>query len=132
MSAIKKIALLHIDNRRLLCARTAGEELFFNVGGKQKPGETDIETLVRESKEELGVVINPDAMRYVGLFTGKMPIGAPAEYVHIHAYFANFAGEPKPCHEIEELGWLNSADAHKMPDAGGKILKHLKKLDLID
>lgn len=47
---IDKIAWIHLEQRRLLTARNAGRDRFYLPGGKREPGESDLETLVREPR----------------------------------------------------------------------------------
>lgn len=50
MSTLRKVVWLHISQRRLLCVRTRGLEIFYNVGGKLDHGESDRDALIREVK----------------------------------------------------------------------------------
>ena len=55
---IEKVAWVHLDEGRLLAARTHGRDLFYLPGGKPEPGEDIEQTLVREIREELGVTLD--------------------------------------------------------------------------
>lgn len=131
MEIIQKSALLHIKNRRLLCARTKGQEIFYQVGGKPEPGETAEEALIRETREEIRVEIDPESVELFGVFTATFLHDA-SKYVEIKAFFADFTGTPTPGGEIAELGWLTSAEASLLPPAGQDIIKALVVKDLID
>ena len=53
-SYIDKLALILINSKRQqLVARSYGKEVFYTPGGKREKGETDLQALVRECKEEL-------------------------------------------------------------------------------
>jgi 8-oxo-dGTP pyrophosphatase MutT (NUDIX family) len=52
---IDKIAWLHIQDGEILSARSAGKDTYYLPVGKCEPGESDLETLVREIHEELSV-----------------------------------------------------------------------------
>jgi 8-oxo-dGTP diphosphatase len=92
-----------LDGDRLLAARrleppelAGGWEL---PGGKVDPGETDEEALVRECREELGVVIR--LLERVG---GDWPMGTTAI---LRVWTAEVVdGTPRPLEDHSELRWL--------------------------
>ena len=46
---IDKIAWIHLDDGKILSTRSRGKDVYYLPGGKREPGETDLDTLVRES-----------------------------------------------------------------------------------
>lgn len=131
MSITRKSALIHIENRKLLCARSKGRDIFFNVGGKPEPGETDEEALIRECYEEINVEINPESIVFMESFVSEH-IDDSTKKTVLTAYFATFSGTPHPSSEIDELAWFTSFDGDKLPSIGQEILQYLKVRDLID
>ena len=71
MKKIDKVALLYWERGRLLCTRSQGKETYYIPGGKREAGETDVETLVRELQEELGVEVRPETARLYGVFQAQ-------------------------------------------------------------
>jgi 8-oxo-dGTP diphosphatase len=92
-----------LDGDRLLAARrleppelAGGWEL---PGGKVDPGETDEEALVRECREELGVLI-----RLRDRVGGDWPMGTTAI---LRVWTAEVVeGTPQPLEDHSELRWL--------------------------
>lgn len=95
-----------LDGRRLLAARrtapaalAGGWEL---PGGKVEPGEDDLTALVRECREELGVVIGPGAR--IG---GDWPMPGDAA---LRVWIATLLeGEPQALEDHSEVRWLEPA-----------------------
>ncbi len=50
---IDKVALIEIVNGKILVAKSFGKSKYYIPGGKRENCETDHQTLIRESKEEL-------------------------------------------------------------------------------
>jgi 8-oxo-dGTP diphosphatase len=75
-------------------------------GGKVEPGESEVDALVRECREELGVEIR------VGALLGAV---APAGFVLRVYRAALLDGEPRPLQDHDELRWLPAADLDAVP-----------------
>lgn len=125
MDIIRKAAWFPIQNRRVLFVRSRGNNIAYCAGGKLEEGETVIEALFREVKEEVGVALHPESVRYAETFTAPAHGHEPGTIVEIEAYFATGDGEPFPRGEIAELTWLSSADGEKTTDTGRLILRWL-------
>jgi 8-oxo-dGTP diphosphatase len=128
---IDKIAWIHIDGRKILSARSRGKDTFYIPGGKREAGETDIQTLVREIREELGVDIRPGSERHLGTFEAPAHGYADGTLVRMTCYTADFTGELRPDSEIEEVGWLRHADRDRSAPVDRIILDWLNERDLI-
>lgn len=91
--------------RVLACARSAPEEvagMWEFPGGKVEHGETEIEALIRECEEELGVLIA------VGARVGDDVVLGHGRAV-LKVYLAHLADERVPFpHEHAELRWLSA------------------------
>jgi len=51
--------------------RSRGKSVWYIPGGKREPGETDVETLAREIREELAVHIDAGGARSAGVFEAQ-------------------------------------------------------------
>jgi 8-oxo-dGTP diphosphatase len=102
-SFIDKLALVLVRDRKQLVARTAGKTAFFTPGGKREAGESDVQALVRECKEELTVDLAAETIKPYGVFQAQA-FGKPeGTMVRMTCYTADFAGTLTANEEIEEL-----------------------------
>jgi len=106
---IDKVGLLTIrDGRVLLCRKKRGTRLLILPGGKREAGESSLECLARELREELGEVA-AESPELVGVYT-HAAAGAPEKQVRIELYLAELAGEARAQAEIGELVWFGSGN----------------------
>jgi 8-oxo-dGTP diphosphatase len=113
-TAIDKIAWLHVVDGRVLGARSQGKELYYLPGGKRDPGETDLDTLVREVEEELSVRIKRETASHFGTFEAQAHGKSDGVQVRMTCYLADFEGELRPASEIAEIVWLTYADRSRV------------------
>ncbi|MCR6487262.1 NUDIX domain-containing protein [Amycolatopsis sp. OK19-0408] len=128
---IDKIAWIHVADGRVLVARSRGKDKFYLPGGKREPGEADVETLVREVREELAVEILPSTAKPAGTFEGQAHGHAEGTVVRTTAYMADFAGTPSASSEIEEIAWLTYADRPRVSLVAQLIFDHLHAAGLL-
>lgn len=113
-SIIDKIAWIHLDNGKILSTRSRGKNVYYIPGGKREPGETDLDTLIREIDEELAVAIVPSTAIHVGTYQAQAHGHAEGVTVQMTCYTADHHGEPAPSSEIEEVAWLTYADRDRV------------------
>ena len=63
--------VLRNDVGEVLTVRKRGASLFQLPGGKPEAGESMLETVVRETAEEVGVELDPERLEYLGEFTAS-------------------------------------------------------------
>jgi 8-oxo-dGTP diphosphatase len=135
MDPIVVSALALIRDRRLLMVTARGRDVLYLPGGKLETGESAAEALVRESREEVAVELDPSTV--VELFTVRTQAhGEPdGREVHMTLFSADpTASSPEPLAsaEVGALHWVTSVDAAQCPPAGVATLDGLRGLDLID
>jgi 8-oxo-dGTP diphosphatase len=109
---IDTVAWVHLERRRILCARPRGKDVFYVPGGKREGAETDLQTLRREITEELTVALLPGTVRHVGTYQAGQPDGL---VVRMSCYTADYTGTLTASSEIDELAWFRYADRPLVP-----------------
>lgn len=102
-------AIITDPDGRCLLVRKAGSTVFMQAGGKLEAGESALDALSRELREELGVELDESAAEYLGVFRAEA-----ANEAHTLVSAAVFAFETaatiEPTGEIEELLWIDRLD----------------------
>ncbi|HLJ98552.1 MAG TPA: NUDIX domain-containing protein [Streptosporangiaceae bacterium] len=111
---IDTVAWVLAVDRRILCARSRGRDVFYIPGGKREPGESPLDALLREVKEELTVDLDPETVRHVGTYEAQAHAQADGVLVRMTCYTADHHGTPTASSEIEELDWLSYADIDRV------------------
>ncbi|MFF0147972.1 ADP-ribose pyrophosphatase YjhB (NUDIX family) [Amycolatopsis sulphurea] len=125
MTAIDKVAWLHVVDGRVLAARSAGKDTWYLPGGKREPGESDVATLIREIAEELSVTLDPVTARPAGVWETQAHGRADGVLVRMTCYTAEYTGELTASSEIASFGWLTLADRAQVSPAVALILDDL-------
>ena len=125
-----KVGLLAVrDGKILFCRKRHTTSLLILPGGCREPGESALDCLTRELREELGEV-STAAVELVGIYTDQAAGSSAAQpkTVRIELYQAELIGEPAPHSEIAELVWFGEQDDRSQlaPSIARKILPYLQ------
>ncbi|MEO3923419.1 NUDIX domain-containing protein [Micromonosporaceae bacterium B7E4] len=124
MRMIDKIAWIRLEEGRILSSRSHGKDVYYLPGGKREPGETDLETLVREIEEELSVAILSGTAAPAGIFEAPAHGHPAGTVVRMTCYAADYRGVLRPANEIAEIVWLGHADRHRVSPVDQIIFDH--------
>ena len=128
---IDNVALLHVQDRRVLVARSRGKDRWYLPGGKREPGETDEQTLRREIREELGVDVLPGTLHHVGTYEGVAHGQQLGTRVRMACYGARWSGQLRASGEIEQLDYLAFDDLAQAAPLVQLIFQDLRAKGLI-
>ena len=126
MADYDKVGLLTLRHGKiLLCRKKHTTSLLILPGGCKEPGESAMDCLARELREELGDVQISEP-EYIGVYSDQAA-GSESKTVQIELYRAELIGEPAPRSEIAELVWFGVEDdrAQLAPSIRNKILPDL-------
>lgn len=127
MKEIDKVAFIEIQNAKILSTKSKGKTKYYLPGGKRENGESDIQTLIRETSEELSVIIIPDTAEYIGTFSAQADGNKEGINVIMTCYKAKYIGTLKANNEIEKIKWLNYKDLNIISEVDKKIFFFLKE-----
>lgn len=125
MTVIDKIAWIRLEGGVILSSRSRGKDVYYLPGGKREAREGDIDTLVREIREELSVAINRASAERIGVFHAQAHGHPDGTVVRMTCYTADYRGILRPDNEIEEIVWLTYADRHRVSPVDQVIFDHL-------
>ncbi|MFJ5989901.1 NUDIX domain-containing protein [Lentzea sp. NPDC092896] len=101
---ITVVGLVHVEAGRLLVVRSRNKKAFYLPGGKIEPGESPVDAVRREVREELGIELDrPEVLkRYVAPAYGE----GEGAIVDMTCFTASLLGTPRPTSEIAELTYV--------------------------
>ncbi len=100
-------ALIWDGSRFMICQRPAHKArglLWEFVGGKVEPGETKSQALIRECREELGIIVSPHA-----LFM-ELDHVYPDLTIHLSLYHCSIAAGIPQLLEHNDLRWITPSE----------------------
>ena len=108
MKLIQKVALAYFKDKKMLQVRTKSQpEVFYMLGGKIEKGESDIECLKREVKEEVSCELDESSLKFLKEFE-DVAHGKEDTMLKIKVYEGKLTGEIKPSSEIVEVGYFDT------------------------
>ena len=128
---IDKIAWIYLKDKKILSTLSKGKDKYYIPGGKREIYENDVETLVREIKEELSVDIEIDSIRYYGAFKAQAHGQKEGIVVKMSCYTSDFKGELKEDSEISKIVWLTYNDLDKISPVDKLIFEDLHNKGLL-
>jgi 8-oxo-dGTP diphosphatase len=133
MEFIDKLAWIYIKDHKVLSTRSKGKDVWYIPGGKRELGESDLEALIREIKEELSVDLIPETIKYLNTFKAQAHGKSEGVLVQMTCYSGDYRGTLTPSSEVAEMVWLTSdTDPDLLPPVDKIIFAYLKDHDLID
>src|SRR5690606_37384623 len=101
-------AVILNSKNELLLVRKKGSQYFQLTGGKIDTKENEIETVIREIKEEIGLSISMGELTYLGEHQTKA-VNEIETIVHGSIFIVKIENDFTPiiANEIEEYVWLN-------------------------
>jgi DNA polymerase-3 subunit epsilon len=95
---------------RTLLVRKRGTTTFMQAGGKIERGESALDALSRELREEIGLELDPDVTEYLGSFRA-VAANEPDTVVRAEVFALTTMVDFRPGGEIEELLWIDTEEA---------------------
>ena len=101
-------AVILNSKNELLLVRKKGSKYFQLTGGKMESDESEIETVIREVKEEIGLNVSMDQLTYLGEHQTQA-VNEINTIVHGSIFIVKIENVFTPiiANEIEEYVWLN-------------------------
>jgi 8-oxo-dGTP pyrophosphatase MutT (NUDIX family) len=107
-------ALISDPDGRLLLVRKTGTTKFMQAGGKIESGESPAEALARELGEEVGLVVLPDQLNYVGHFVADAA-NEVDHTVDAFVFSLTVTETVAAAAEIAEMVWVTVDEARALP-----------------
>lgn len=134
---VYKAAGILTKDRKLLVVRGRGKDFFKSPGGKLDPGETSVQALIRELKEESKIDVIASDLEEFGTFYAPVA-GNDASILKMEVLLVKkWQGEIglNPDDQIVEFKWVNSTSAKEIKIASifeHEVIPRLVKIGLID
>jgi 8-oxo-dGTP diphosphatase len=132
MRYIDKVAWVHIQDRKVLSALSFGKTKYYIPGGKRENGESDVDCLVREIKEELNVDLIGETIIYLDTFQAQADGFGEDVIVKMTCYFGDYSGDILACNEIESIRWVSYHERSLNAKVDQQVFEALRVRGLIE
>ena len=126
---IRIVAAVVLDERNhVLVVRKRGTTAFMQPGGTFEPGETPVQALCREIREELGAGVVEESIRSLGHHDAAAA-NEPGHRVAADLFLVSLDGPPQAGAEIVEMAWVDPhspGDIELAPLTLGAVLEFVR------
>ena len=129
---IDKLAFIEIKDRKVLETLSNGKDIWYIPGGKREPGESDIQALMREIKEELSVDLIPGTLQLYGVFETQAHGKPEGTLVRMTCYTGKYIGNLTPSAEVGHMDYFPYSKKHLTSPVDNLIFDDLKRKGLIE
>lgn len=116
---IRCVCLVVEKEGQLLLVQARNRAKYYFPGGKIEDEETQINALVREVKEELGIQLQPHALRYINTVVGPA-YPQENEWTELNCYRTDETvvwEQLQPAAEITDLSWVDITNKEQIAPA---------------
>jgi ADP-ribose pyrophosphatase YjhB (NUDIX family) len=127
--------LVVIQNRKILLAFSSNKKAFYLPGGKTAAGETAVEGLIREIKEELNLGICAEELSYLMHITAPAFGEQPGIVMEQDCYRYHLTTAVQPAAEIDAVRYFDYASYQKEENQAPGVLilfEQLRMAGLVD
>ena len=111
------VGWVHVSEGRLLAVRARSRDRLYLPGGKREPGEDDWTALSREVREELGVDLNRNTFRRLGVVEAPAHDQPAGTRVRMACYTAGYEGKFTATGEVDEWMFVDPDDSDRLAPA---------------
>ncbi len=111
------VGWVHVSEGRLLAVRARSRDRLYLPGGKREPGEDDWAALSREVREELGVDLDKDTFRSLGVVETAAHDQPEGTRVRMACYTAGYYGEFTATGEVDEWMFVDPEETGRLAPA---------------
>ncbi len=123
---IDQLVWILIVDQKLLAIRPKGKNNYMLPGGQKELKESDVMTLSREIKNELGIILEISSFEHLGIFEARADGRKPNILVRSTCYSSEYTGELNFDPEVGEIFWLNYKDRESVSEVDKLIFDFLK------
>ncbi len=127
MNYIDCVALILVENRKLLLGFSKNKNAWYLPGGKMDPGETNLGALQRELKEELNIDLTEDSVQWY-YYIEAPAFGENNLLMKQECFLSLHPQHPQPSAEIEAIRYFDLATYQQEEHLVPGVLMAFEKL----